>query len=107
MVKLGLFASLAVIAAALGFSTLQSQADGGACTHKEFKTEIGAKACTGKDASQKAAKDAMKAFTKAANIKSCNQCHTKLAPAYDLKADAFEQFQKAGGKMLDKPVTKK
>ncbi len=31
-------------------------------------------------------------------IKSCNQCHTKLAPKYELKADGFAQFQKAGGK---------
>src|SRR4051812_48603953 len=105
MAKLGLFASLALIVAALGFATLPSQADGGACVHKEFKTEIGAKACTGKDASQKTAKDAMKAFSKAANIKSCNQCHTKLAPSYELKADAYDQFVKAGGKLLDKPVS--
>ena len=37
---------------------------------------------------QKAAKDAMKAFMKEKKIKSCNQCHSKLAPTYDLKPDA-------------------
>jgi hypothetical protein len=31
-------------------------------------------------------------------IKSCNQCHSKLAPKYDLKADGLDQFFKAGGK---------
>jgi len=29
---------------------------------------------------------------------SCNQCHSKLAPSYDLKTDAYDQFKKAGGK---------
>ena len=44
------------------------------------------------------AKDAMKKFMKDAKIKSCNACHTKLAPKYELKKDAFDQFKKAGGK---------
>jgi hypothetical protein len=97
MAKLGFFASLAVIVAALGFATMsQAETAAAPCLHKEFKTEIGAKACTGKDASQKNAKDAMKLFMKEAKIKSCNACHTKLAPTYELKADAFDQFKKAG-----------
>jgi hypothetical protein len=106
MAKLGFFASIATIVVALGFATMRtSRADSdGPCLHKEFKTEIAAKACTGKDASQKAAKDAMKAFMKGAGIKSCNACHTKLAPSYELKTDAYDQFKKAGGKLLDKPV---
>ncbi len=40
----------------------------------------------------------MKAFNKEHKIKSCNQCHSKLAPSYELKPDGFEQFQKLGGK---------
>jgi len=40
----------------------------------------------------------MKAFMKEKKIKSCNQCHEKLAPKYDLKKDGLDQFQKAGGK---------
>ena len=107
MAKLGLYASLATIIVALGFASIRtSSADGdGPCQHKEFKTEIAAKACTGANPSQKAAQDAMKAFMKEAKIKSCNQCHTKLAPSYELKADAYDQFTKAGGKLLDKPVS--
>jgi len=44
------------------------------------------------------AKDVMKQFLKEKKIKSCNQCHEKLAPRYELKMDGLEQFQKAGGK---------
>ena len=44
------------------------------------------------------AKDVMKKFAKDNKIKSCNQCHAKLAPKYELKDDAFTQFQKLGGK---------
>ena len=40
----------------------------------------------------------MKKFAKDNKIKSCNQCHAKLAPKYELKDDALEQFQKLGGK---------
>ena len=43
----------------------------------------------------------MKKFMKDAKIKTCNQCHTKLAPTYELKPDAVEQFKKAGGKLVD------
>jgi NAD-dependent SIR2 family protein deacetylase len=47
---------------------------------------------------QKEAKEAMKAFMKEKKIKSCNECHSKLAPKYELKTDALEKFQKLGGK---------
>ncbi len=68
------------------------------CVHKDFKTALVKAAC--EKGGQGAAKDAMKAFAKAKNIKSCNQCHSKLAPSYDLKADAVEQFAKLGGALL-------
>ena len=42
----------------------------------------------------------MKAWMKEKKLKSCNQCHTKLAPKYELKADGVEQFKKLGGKLL-------
>jgi hypothetical protein len=98
MAKLGMFASVATIVAALGFATLSSNtaaADGDGCKHKDQKTEMMKEACK---KGQGAAKDAMKAFMKKAHIKSCNQCHSKLAPNYDLKTDAYDQFKKAGGK---------
>jgi hypothetical protein len=98
MAKLGMFASIATIVAALGFATLSSRsavAEGDGCQHKEQKTEMMKQAC---QKGQGAAKDAMKAFMKKAGIKSCNQCHSKLAPTYDLKKDAYDQFHKAGGK---------
>lgn len=106
MAKLGIIASIATIAAALGFASLSSSsADAAdACQHKELKTELVSKAC--KEGGQKAAKDAMKQFMKDAKIKSCNQCHSKLAPSYDNKPDAFEQFKKAGGKLLDDKAAK-
>lgn len=107
--KFPLLASLSAIAAALVFATVSpgssgslgvSSADAGdACVHTDFKTEMVRDAC--KAGGQKAAKDVMKKFNKEKNIKSCNQCHSKLAPSYDLKADGVEQFAKAGGKLLD------
>jgi NAD-dependent SIR2 family protein deacetylase len=101
MSKLGLIASLLSIAGALTFATLTASADdapaaAATCVHTEFKTELVKDACT--KGGQKAAKDAMKAFMKEKKIKSCNQCHAKLAPKYELKKDGLDQFQKAGGK---------
>jgi hypothetical protein len=67
-----------------------------ACAHQEFKTELVKQACA--KGGQKEAKDAMKAFSKDHAIKSCNQCHSKLAPSYDLKPDGLDQYRKLGGK---------
>jgi len=97
MAKLGIFASIIAIVATVGLVSFQAEAAEG-CKHTDFKTELVRDAC--KDG-QAAAKDAMKKFMKDAKIKSCNQCHTKLAPSYDLKKDAYEQFQKAGGKLIE------
>ena len=102
MRKLTFFASIATIVASLGLATLTST-DAQAtnpCVTKEFKTKLAQDACA--KGGQPAAKDAMKKFMKAAKIKSCNQCHSKLAPKYELKADGVDQFKKAGGELLAK-----
>ena len=98
MSKLGLIASILSIAGALTFATFSASAEDAPapCLHKDFKTELVKQACT--KGGQPEAKTAMKAFMKEKKIKSCNQCHVKLAPSYELKPDAFEQFQKLGGK---------
>jgi len=99
MSKLGLIASILTIAGALTFATLTASAEdaaAGPCLHKEFKTELVKQACA--KGGQLEAKTAMKAFMKEKKIKSCNQCHEKLAPKYELKKDGLDQFQKAGGK---------
>ena len=98
MTKLGIFASITTIVVSLGLASLSSTDAQAvtACVTKEFKTELAKNACT--KGGQPAAKDAMKKFMKDAKIKSCNQCHTKLAPKYELKKDGFDQFKKAGGK---------
>jgi hypothetical protein len=99
MSKLGILASVATIIAALGFasSTASAGDDKAApCVHKDFKTELVKQAC--EKGGQPAAKDAMKAFNKEKNINSCNKCHTKLGPSYELKTDAVDQFKKLGGK---------
>lgn len=101
MSKLGLFASIMSIVGVFTFATFSASADDApakpaACVHTEFKTEFVKEACA--KGGQPEAKAAMKKFMKEKNIKSCNQCHSKLAPKYELKADAVEQFQKAGGK---------
>ncbi|MDQ3364824.1 MAG: hypothetical protein M3680_05290 [Myxococcota bacterium] len=98
MAKLGLFLSLSTIVGALTFANLSSPdaADAPPCVTKEFKTTLVKEACA--KGGQKAAKDVMKAWNKDKKIKSCNQCHTKLAPSYGLKKDGLEQYQKLGGK---------
>src|SRR4051812_47283555 len=102
MAKFAIFASIATLVATLGIASLTAQ-DAQAvtsCVTKEFKTELAKDACT--KGGQPAAKDAMKKFMKDAKIKSCNQCHAKLAPKYELKADGVDQFKKAGGKLVAK-----
>ncbi|HEX4420858.1 MAG TPA: hypothetical protein VH165_23240 [Kofleriaceae bacterium] len=99
MSKLGFFAALTSLAGALAFATLSTpaaDADATACVHKELKTDLVKQACD--KGGQPEAKTAMKAFMKDKKIKSCNQCHSKLAPSYDLKPDGLDQFTKAGGK---------
>ena len=99
MTKLGIFASLTALIVSLGIATYSSDAQAvTACVTTTFKTELAKDACT--KGGQPAAKDAMKKFMKDAKIKSCNACHQKLAPKYELKKDAVEQFKKAGGKLL-------
>jgi hypothetical protein len=95
MAKLGILASITTILATLGLASL-GEAGTTPCVTKDFKTELAKAACT--KGGQPAAKDAMKKFMKDAKIKSCNACHTKLAPKYELKANGLEQFKKAGGK---------
>ena len=97
MAKLAVLASMFGIVVTLGIASVAS-ADGDACKRADFKTELVRDACK---TNQQAAKDAMKKFMKDAKIKTCNACHTKLAPSYDLKPDAVEQFKKAGGKLID------
>jgi hypothetical protein len=98
MAKLGIFASIATIVVSLGIASFTST-DAQAvtpCVTKDFKTELAKSAC--EKGGQPAAKDAMKKFMKDAKIKSCNNCHAKLAPKYELKSDALDKFKKAGGK---------
>ena len=98
MSKFGLIASILSIAGALTFATFTASAEDAPapCLHKDFKTELVKQACA--KGGQLEAKTAMKAFMKEKKIKSCNQCHEKLAPKYELKKDGLDQFQKAGGK---------
>jgi len=107
MAKLGLIFSSTLLVGALAgaftFATVSavdsSSADAAEkCQRTDYKTEMVKAAC--EKGGQKAAKDAMKAWMKEKKLKSCNQCHTKLAPTYELKADGLEQFKKLGGKLL-------
>ena len=105
--KLGLIASIATITGALAFATFSTSGTAeaqDACTRSDFKTEMVRDAC--KSGGQKAAKDVMKKFNKDNNIKSCNQCHSKLAPTYSLKPDGLDQFVKLGGKLIGGGKTK-
>lgn len=99
MLKLGIF-SVASLVAAIGlamFTASPAQADDPTpCVRKEFKTDMVKNACA--KGGQAAAKDVMKAFNKEKKIASCNKCHSKLAPTYELKADGLKQFNDLGGK---------
>ncbi len=98
MAKFGIIASITTLLITLGIASVSSP-DAQAvtpCVTKEFKTEMAKEACA--KGGQPAAKDAMKKFMKKAKIKSCNACHTKLAPKYPLKDDGLDQYKKAGGK---------
>lgn len=99
MTKLGIFSSIFALVSAITIATLTAPAsadDPAPCVHKELKTDLVKSACT--KGGQPEAKAQMKTFMKSANIKTCNACHSKLAPSYDLKDDAYDQFKKAGGK---------
>ena len=99
MAKLGLLLSLSLIIGGVTFGSMSApKADTpAACVTKEFKTKMVKEACA--KGGQKAAKEAMKAWNKEKKIKSCNQCHSKLAPNYELKKDGVEQFAKLGGEL--------
>ena len=99
MAKLGLLASVTTIVGALTFAMISSTPPaeaGGACKAKEFKTVLVKEACA--KGGQKEAKAVMKKWMKDQKLKSCNQCHSKLAPSYTLKPDGLEQYKKLGGK---------
>jgi hypothetical protein len=96
MAKLGIFASIITIVATLGFATLSPADASDPCHRTAFKTVMVKEACAKGGEAQ--AKTVMKKFMKEKKIKSCNKCHSKLAPTYDLKPDGLKQFQDLGGK---------
>jgi len=99
--KFAIFGSIATIVASLGIASLSSSEAQAvtACVTTSFKTEMVRDACAA--GGQPAAKDAMKKFMKEAKLKSCNACHSKLAPKYELKKDGLDQFKKLGGKVIE------
>lgn len=98
MAKLGLLLSLSLIIGGVTFANLSSPdaQTAPSCVTKEFKTELVKKACA--EGGQKKAKEVMKAWNKEKKIKSCNKCHSKLAPNYELKKDGLDEYKKLGGK---------
>ncbi len=98
MNKLGIFVSIVAIVGSLTVASLTASAGEAAppCVHKDLKTELVKQACA--KGGQPAAKAAMKAFNKEKGINSCNKCHSKLAPSYDLKPDGLAQYTKLGAK---------
>jgi len=111
MAKLGIFASILTISAALGYASLQSTSvdAAGECKRTTFQTAMVKDACA--KGGQKAAKDAMKAFLKEAKTKNpkitgCPTCHSKVGGDFPLKKDGLEIFKAAGGEVIDAPATK-
>jgi predicted Zn-dependent peptidase/cytochrome c5 len=68
------------------------------CARKTFATSLVRDACA--KGGQEAAKAAMQDWAKSKGIRTCNQCHSVLAPNYPLKADALADFAKRGGQLL-------
>jgi len=89
MTRLGILI-VAVVASA---SVLDAAGD--ACHRTKFETQLVKSACA--RGGQPAAKEAMKQFAKEHKIQSCNHCHAKLAPNYELKPTALDEFHKLGG----------
>ena len=85
---------IGLLGIALGATSADQQTP---CFTREFKTTLVWEACS--KGGQAEAKNAMKAFMKNAKIKTCNQCHLKLAPKYERKPEAVDQFVKAGGRL--------
>jgi hypothetical protein len=102
MKKLGIVMLSFGFAGVLGVVTASSPQEAlaaAACKRTEFKTEMVKAACT--KGGQAEAKKAMKKFVADAKKKeaglTCQSCHSKLAPGYDLKADGFDKFKALGG----------
>lgn len=101
MAKIGLFALVLGFVGVLAGTTLSETADAAkACKRTKFETKLVEDAC--KKGGQSEAKKVMKAWVKDAKKKQsnleCKTCHSKLAPAYDLKPDGLEKFKDLGGK---------
>ncbi len=102
MKKLGFLAMVSGIVGVLIASSLTGSATAGGadCKHAKLETELVKNACT--SGGQKAAKDAMKKWMKEAKKQQadldCGTCHSKLAPAYPLKADGLKRYKTLGGK---------
>jgi hypothetical protein len=106
MVKLGIFASILTISAALGYATLSSSPVSAAdapCKRTVFATKLVKEACA--TGGQKAAKAAMKTWLKDAKAKNpkisgCPVCHAKVGGDFPLKKDGLKLFTDAGGELV-------
>ncbi len=102
MAKLGLLALALSFVGIIGAASMapQEATAGAACKTTTFKSKDIAAAC--QKGGQADAKKAMKKFLKAAKKKQanleCGSCHSKLAPKYELKTDAFDKYKQLGGK---------
>ena len=96
MAKLGIFASIITIVATIALASRTPADAASPCHRTAFKTALVKEACA--KGGQAEAKAVMKKFMKEKKIKSCNKCHSKLAPTYDLKSDGLKQYQQLGGK---------
>lgn len=95
--RFAIISALATILVAFVFTGVRhDQAEAATpCSRTTFKTQMVKQACI---EGQEKAKSVMKAWNKEKNVKSCNQCHDKLAPSYSLKADGLERYTALGGK---------
>ncbi len=87
-------AGLLLLAATLAPSSTAIAAR--ACARTSFKTVLVKEACA--NGGQAQAKAVMKDWSRKQKVKSCNHCHSNLAPSYELTADGLHRFTKLGGK---------
>ena len=100
MAKLGFFSLVFAAAGLIAAGSFSQPASAGKpCSRTKFETKLIHDACTA--GGQDEAKAAMKNFLKEAKKKdanaTCQTCHGKLAPSYDLKPDGLKKFKAFGG----------
>ena len=88
-----------ILSSVVAIAWAPASASESACKRTKFETKMVSAACS--SGGTATAKEAMKKWVKDTKPKQsnleCATCHSKMAPTYELKADALDTFKKLGG----------